>query len=44
MNFKYLYIDDKKIRKKERKKEWKSKMQKTQDHQNLSTECHRRGE
>lgn len=40
MNFKYLYIDDKKSR----KKELKSKMQKTQDHQNLSTECHRRGE
>lgn len=40
MNFKYLYIDDKKIR----KKELKSKMQKTQDYQNLSTECHRRGE
>lgn len=40
MNFKYLYIDDKKIR----KKELKSKMQKTQDLQNLSTECHRRGE
>ena len=41
MNFKYLYIDDKKIRKKERKKERKKiedKMQKTQDHQNLSTE------
>ena len=32
MNFKYLYIDEKKIR----KKELKSKMQKTQDHQNLS--------
>ena len=39
MNFKYLYIDDKKIRKKERKKERiEDKMQKTQDHQNLSTE------
>lgn len=41
MNFKYLYIDDKKIRKRERKKERKKiedKMQKTQDHQNLSTE------
>lgn len=37
MNFKYLYIDDKKIRKKERKK-IEDKMQKTQDHQNLSTE------
>lgn len=38
MNFKYLYIDDKKIRKKERKKEVKSKCKRTQDHQNLSTE------
>lgn len=39
MNFKYLYIDDKKIRKKERKKERiEDKMQKTQDHQKLSTE------
>lgn len=34
MNFEYLYIDDKKIR----KKELKAKMQKTQDHQKLSTE------
>lgn len=32
-------------RKKERKKERiEDKMQKTQDHQNLSTECNRRGE